>query len=306
MAAEAPVDSRIVTAASALVSQDVAPLTSGQSAVDLAAAADAPKTPALPQSGTLAARQEADRLAPGQMLQASPNPLPAPKPEAVTSVPILMYHYIRDVPASSPDKLGYGLSVAPKLFDQQVSWLAANGYTSISMGQLADHLAGGVPLPPKPIVLTFDDGYADFYTAALPVLQRYHFTATSYLVVDFLGKPGYMSWQQAQAVQQAGLEVGDHTLDHVDLAIQLLPQAQRQIGDSRTMLQQRLGAPIGTFAYPSGRYNDSVVKMVGADGFRSAVTTDPGDRYTAAKVLTLPRVRVSGGESVAALAKSLA
>ncbi|HEU0169218.1 MAG TPA: hypothetical protein VFS62_15685, partial [Chloroflexota bacterium] len=119
MAAEAPVDSRIVTAAAALVSQDVAPTTSGQSAADSAADADPPEATTLPQAGTLAAREEADRLAPGQMLQASPNPLPAPKPEAVTWVPILMYHYIRDVPASSPDKLGYGLSVAPKLFDQQ-------------------------------------------------------------------------------------------------------------------------------------------------------------------------------------------
>ncbi|MBV8084413.1 MAG: polysaccharide deacetylase family protein [Chloroflexi bacterium] len=246
-------------------------------------------------------------LAPGQILSGeSPSPPPAPKPEAVTTVPILMYHYIRDVPVNSPDKLGYGLSVAPKLFDQQLSWLASNGYSSISMGQLADHIAGGAALPPKPVVLTFDDGYSDFYTAALPILQRYHFTATAYLVVDFLGKPGYLSWQQAQALEQASMEVGDHTLDHVDLAIQLLPQAQRQIGDSRTMLQQRLGVPISTFAYPSGRYNDSVVKIVGSNGFRSAVTTDPGDRYTPAKLLTLPRVRVSGGESAAALAKSLA
>jgi peptidoglycan/xylan/chitin deacetylase (PgdA/CDA1 family) len=257
----------------------------------------------------LARREAADQLSPGQMLPPSaspaPSPLPAPKPEPVTAVPILMYHYIRDIPASSPDKIGYGLSVAPKLFAQQMSWLAANGYTTISMADLANHIAGGQPLPPKPIVLTFDDGYSDFYAAALPVLQRYHFTATTYLVVDFLGKPGYMSWQQAAAVQQAGIEVGDHTLDHVDLAIQLLPQAQRQIGDSRTALQQRLGVPISTFAYPSGRYNANVIKIVGADGFRSAVTTDPGDHYTSAKLLTLPRVRVPGGVSLAAFAKSL-
>ncbi|MBV8087013.1 MAG: polysaccharide deacetylase family protein [Chloroflexi bacterium] len=259
---------------------------------------------------SLADREASARLSAGQILGGQPAPTPAPppapKPDAMTMVPILMYHYIRDVPANSPDKLGYGLSVAPAVFDQQLSYLKANGYASVSMADVVSHVTLGAPLPPKPVVLTFDDGYADFYMAALPLLQKYQFTATTYLVVDFLGRPGYMSWQQAQTLQGLGMEIGAHTLDHVDLAIQQPPQAIRQIDDSRTALQQRLSAPVQTFAYPSGRYNTNVVKLVGADGFTSAVTTDPGDRYPASKLLTLPRVRVAGGENLAAFAKSLA
>ena len=217
-----------------------------------------------------------------------------------------MYHYIRELPPNTPDQLGYGLSIPPNLFEQQLAYLAGAGYTSISMDDLVNHLAHGMVLPPKPIVLSFDDGYADFYSAALPPLRRYHFTATTYLVVDFLGRPGYMSWQQALELKADGMEIGAHTMDHVDLAIQPLAQAQHQIGDSRKILQQKLDAPVDTFAYPSGSYNAATIKIVNEDGFTSAVTTQPGDRHSAKNLLTLQRVRVYGGITMPSFIASVA
>jgi peptidoglycan/xylan/chitin deacetylase (PgdA/CDA1 family) len=224
----------------------------------------------------------------------------------VTTVPILMYHYIRELPPNTTDQLGYGLSIAPKLFDQELTYLANSGYDSVTMDDVTSHITRGTPLPGKPIVLTFDDGYADFYTAAWPLLKKHHLNATVYLVVDFLGKPGYMSWQQAQELRDAGVEIGAHTLDHVDLAIQPLAQARRQIDDSRHILQQRLNVPVDTFAYPSGRYTQATVKLVNDAGFTSAVTTNFGARHTAANLLTLARVRVSGGISMPNYIKNLA
>lgn len=236
---------------------------------------------------------------------ATATPAPTPKPGTVTVVPILMYHYIRELPPNTPDQLGYGLSIPPKLFEQQLQYLAGAGYTSVSMDNVAAHITKGTALPAKPVVLSFDDGYADFYTAAWPLLKKYKLSATVYLVVDFLDKPGYMSWPQAQELRDAGVEIGAHTLDHIDLAIQPLPSAKHQITDSGTILRQRLNAPVTTFAYPSGQYNANTVKIVGESGFSSAVTTAFGSRHTAKNLLTLARVRVQGGVSMPNYIKNL-
>ena len=236
---------------------------------------------------------------------ATATPAPTPKPGAITQLPILMYHYIRDLPPNTRDQLGYGLSISPKLFDAQLAYLAGAHYDTVTMDEVAAHITKGAPLPAKPIVLSFDDGYADFYTAAWPLLKKYHLGATIYLVTDFLGRPGYMSWPQVEELREAGVDVGAHTLDHVDLAIQPLAQARRQIADSRRILQQRLNLPVDSFAYPSGRYTQTTVQIVAGAGFSSAVTTAFGSRHTAAAMLTMPRVRVPGGISMPNYIKNL-
>ncbi|HEX6512089.1 MAG TPA: polysaccharide deacetylase family protein [Chloroflexota bacterium] len=265
----------------------------------------APSEALVPVSDAVTPEPSSAPPLPASLPSVSAAPSVTPKPGTVTTVPILMYHYIRELPPNTPDQLGYGLSIAPHLFEAQLAYLAGAGYESVSMDDLTSHISKGTPLPAKPIVLSFDDGYADFYSAAWPLLKKYRLTATAYLVVDFLGKPGYMSWQQSQELRDAGIEIGAHTMDHVDLAIQPLAQARHQIGDSRSILQQRLNVPVDSFAYPSGRYNATAVKLVADAGFSSAVTTNFGSRHTAANLLTLARVRVPGGISMANFAKNL-
>jgi peptidoglycan/xylan/chitin deacetylase (PgdA/CDA1 family) len=300
----------LALSACSVVSTAGAPVRAGDTntnapvAIGKAAAPSPPVSPVLSaDSLKLAARGPAIAVP-------SPTSIPAAasaptKASPMTVVPILMYHYVRELPANTKDQLGFGLSVSPKLFEQQLNYLAGASYTSVTMDQVSSHIASGAPLPPKPVVLSFDDGYGDFYTTAWPLLRKYHFSATVYLVVDFLGRPGYMSWQQAQDLKQAGVEIGAHTLDHVDLAIQQPAQAQRQISDSGAILRQRLGAPVKTFAYPSGRYTAATIKLVGAAGFTSAVTTAFGERHTSGDLLTLTRVRVPGGISLPSFIKNL-
>jgi peptidoglycan/xylan/chitin deacetylase (PgdA/CDA1 family) len=259
----------------------------------------------VPEDEPASAAAEPVASGPAAPASASANPAASAKAGPVTVVPILMYHYIRELPPNTTDKLGYGLSVAPKLFDAQLAYLASNGYHSVSMDDVVSHITHDTPLPAKPIVLTFDDGYADFYSAALPLLQKYHATATAYIVVDFLGKPGYMSWQQVQDLRDDGFEIGAHTLDHVDLTKQPPAQLRRQVDDSRQILRQRLNVPVNTFAYPSGRENAAVVKEVATAGFASAVTTAFGSRHTAANLLTMARVRVPGGVPMQTFIKNL-
>ena len=254
-----------------------------------------PSPTALAASPTVAPAAPSPVIAPTISATAGAAPVARQRAGPVTTVPILMYHYIRELPANTPDRIGYGLSIPPVTFDQQLAYLARAGFHGVTMSQVTNHVLTGAPLPPRPIALTFDDGYSDFYTAALPLLQRYHFTATTFLVVNFLGRPQYMSWQQALQLPNDGIEVGAHTLDHVDLAIQPLATATREIRDSGLILRQRFGVPVQAFAYPSGRYDAAVLRIVAASGFTSAVTTNYGSSYTRAELLTLPRVRVYGG-----------
>jgi peptidoglycan/xylan/chitin deacetylase (PgdA/CDA1 family) len=213
----------------------------------------------------------------------------------VDYIPILMYHYIRTVDESA-DPVGFRLSVTPQRFAEQMDWLADNHYTPIRMDELADCLRAKTECPRKPIVLTFDDGYADAATEALPILKRYGFTATFYIIVDFVGKPGFLSWKQVRQLHTSGMEIGSHTLNHADLT-GLSPQdAQHEIERSKMILEQRLDAPARSFSYPAGSYSGLHVGMVRRAGYTNAVTTSPliGFKH----MYTLSRRRVLGGEAI--------
>lgn len=255
---------------------------------------------------------------------ASPSPEPSPAPRLgdgvvprdppgpsvkapFVPVPILMYHYVRVVSQRS-DPLGYGLSVTPAQFATQMGWLASHGYHPVSLEGLNLYLEGRAYLPPRPLVLTFDDGYEDFYTAALPVLEAHGFTAVSFIITNRIDTPGYMTTSQLQALDGIGIEIGCHTVSHPDLSLLTVPQLQFQLRHSESVLTALLGHPVPDFAYPSGDFDAQVVEQVREAGYRDAVTTvygaelavSPAARYT------WPRVRVEGGESLTQYAYALA
>jgi peptidoglycan/xylan/chitin deacetylase (PgdA/CDA1 family) len=208
--------------------------------------------------------------------------------------PILMYHYVRTVDASL-DPLGFQLSVTPELFDQHMAWLAQNGYTGIRLDTMLRCMRGEPLCPPQPVVLTFDDGYADAYDAAFPILQRYGFSATFYIVTGFVGQPGYMGWEQVAALRDSGMEIGSHTIDHLMLTQTDPVEMARQITQSKQDLEHLLGVPITSFCYPVGDLNGFVVEQVRAAGYANAVTTRWDNNYS--DPLTLPRRRVEGGKT---------
>ncbi len=235
---------------------------------------------------------------------------PAPKPVTVAAapgsltVPVLMYHYVRVNPVAS-DTLGFGLSVTPPDFAAQMSLLHADGFHPVSPAEVRRALTTGAALPPRPVVLTFDDGYEDFFTAALPVLRREGFTAVPFVVSGFMGRNGYMTAAQVQQAAAAGMTIGAHTVDHPDLT-KLSPAAVRfEVSASRTALRQLTGQPVADFAYPYGALDSTAVTAVSDAGFADAFTTAPGEAWTSSQRLTLPRVRVGGGESLQAFAESL-
>lgn len=211
--------------------------------------------------------------------------LPPTTPVATTvNVPILMYHHISDVPTHN--ELDKSLTVTSALFNQQLDHLKTQGYHTITFNQLFDALYYNGPLPTKPIILTFDDGYDDAYTVAYPVLIKHGFSGMFYIITGKVGWQGQMTWQQMSDMLTNGMQMGSHTVHHVDMGqvyTNSQEQAQQELQVSRTTMQQHLGSVVQQFCYPSGEpfrhgsvyLQQAIVALLASGGYIGA-TTDPG------------------------------
>jgi len=236
------------------------------------------------------------------------DPVSTPPPTPIHSspssrlvVPILMYHYIRVNPVST-DQVGFGLSVTPDAFAAQMAYLHSVGAHTVTLAQVMSALNGGPGLPPRPVVLTFDDGHDDFATQAVPIMKRYGFVGTDFVVPGFLGHTSYMTPAQVQQVDAEGMVIGAHTVHHVALAKVPYSVAQAEIDGSKQLLEQLLGHPVLDFAYPYGSYDPAVGELVRLAGFRDAATTYSSDVQYFSLPFVLNRYKVMGGESLAAFA----
>jgi len=219
----------------------------------------------------------------------------APPLSSQVVVPILMYHYLGDLPPN-PDAIRRDLTVSPARFEAQLAWLRDQGYHTLSLRQLYDHLTTGSPLPPKSIILTFDDGYLDNYEHAYPLLLRYGFTATFFIISDFAdaSQPGYMTWDQLREMHAHGMEIEAHTRSHPDLRNRTPAFLKAQIGGSREAIESQIGARPRFLSYPAGKYDQAVIDTLRAEGFWGAVTTRHGLRHSTDRLFELARIRVRG------------
>src|SRR5947209_6634870 len=221
-------------------------------------------------------------------------------------LPILMYHYIRTPPSTRTDPLGYRLSVSPIVFQSQMDWLSAHGYHAITFNQVRAYFAGTSALPAKPVVISVDDGHADLYTTAFPILQSHHFTAVAYIVSGFINRAGYVTSDEVVQLDRAGIEIGSHTVSHPDLAHLSFASAMFQVVESKRVLEGLVGHPVVDFAYPSGRYDAETVEALVKAGYDTAVTTaDYPVAHSLQNRYTWSRVRVTGGEPLPAFITSL-
>src|SRR5260370_4943876 len=207
-------------------------------------------------------------------------------------VPILMYHSISQ--HVSPKFAQF--AVSPGMFARQMEYLYQNAYNPLMVTQFVGLIQRGEVLPERPVILTFDDGFADFFTNALPVLQRYGFVATLYVATGFVNSTSrwlqcegeadrpMLNWDQLAEISMHGIECGAHSHTHPQLDTLPSSQAQEEIVISKTLLERHLGQRIFSFAYPFGYYTATIKKFVQMSGYMSACavkhamsseTTDP-------------------------------
>lgn len=206
-------------------------------------------------------------------------------------IPVLNYHQINDQDHNS-------LTLSTSEFEAQIRYLAKKGYQGITPDQLIDYLEYGKPLPPKPILITLDDGYEDNYQNAYPILQKYHFTATIFLISDFTGTyPRYLTWDQTREMEQNGIVFEGHTLSHISLPKASDEELRKQLVQSKQALEWRLGKKVEYLAYPGGEYDQRVIQMAKEAGYRAAFTVNFGRDRQNSTLYTLNRIPIFGSQS---------
>jgi peptidoglycan/xylan/chitin deacetylase (PgdA/CDA1 family) len=185
-----------------------------------------------------------------------------------------MYHRI--VPSAEAGDSIPGLVVPPPTFAAQLDALQSAGWQTITMARLADDLAADVKPSPRTFVITIDDGWDDGYTYALPILQSHHFVATFYVIAGRIDRAGFLTSAHLQALVAAGDEIGDHTMDHLDLATLAAAKLPYEIEAAAARIAQVTGRWPESFAYPSGVLDSQAVSAVEAcQELRIAVIEEP-------------------------------
>jgi peptidoglycan/xylan/chitin deacetylase (PgdA/CDA1 family) len=210
----------------------------------------------------------------------TPNPTitltSTPIPLASLKLPIIMFHYIEYV-QNPGDTLRAKMDISPFTLNFQLNTLKENNYDTYFVKDIPHLLDTGLEPKNKSIILTFDDGYEDFYQNVFPLLKKYQLKATVYIIYNFIGRKDFMTQSQIQELIDSGLvEVGSHSLSHPSLSKITAEKAHTEIFESKEKLQNMFGIPIETFAYPGGAYNDDTIKLVKEAGYTVAVTTKPG------------------------------
>lgn len=203
-----------------------------------------------------------------------------------------MYHSI-----GSPDQ---SLSVAPSEFQAEVAWLHRAGFHAVTLQRWWDSWHGGSALPERPVVISLDDGFANWYTNALPILRAYRWPADIELIAGHYGASDVTPHMLSALVGRYGWELDSHTMTHPHLAEVSNRELRREVAGSRHFFQ-RLGYQVNFFCYPFGQYDGRVVAAVKAAGYLAATTVIPGVASSADNRYLLPRISVPGGLGVAGL-----
>jgi peptidoglycan/xylan/chitin deacetylase (PgdA/CDA1 family) len=239
----------------------------------------------------------------------SATPIPGPTPDGTARsarVPILMYHYISDPPPGA-NAVRRDLSVSPALFESHLRYLRDAGYHVITLDDLLRFLTFGQPLPDKPVILTFDDGYVDNYISAFPLLKRYGMVGQFFLITDFVdaGQADYMTWPQIEEMGAAGQRFGSHSRNHPDLRGQSVDYLIWQALGGLEDIQKHLGYRPRWIAYPSGSYDKRTIQVYKSANYWGGLTTVQGATHTGDGIFELSRVRVRGSYSADDLARLL-
>ena len=211
-------------------------------------------------------------------------------PGSWRGIPVLMYHRIDARVPREP--VGRDLTVEPRAFAAQLRYLRDAHIATLTAAEAVARLARG-ERPERAVVLTFDDGYDDAATAALPLLRAYGAVGTFYISSGFIGTAGHVTWQQLRALRAAGMEVACHGTFHLDLStLDRAGQQREAAGCMQRFARYLPGAAPVTYAYPAGKYDATTFSVMQSLGIRAAFTEQPGTVENLHEPFALPRLRV--------------
>lgn len=199
-------------------------------------------------------------------------------------VPVLMYHRI-DSPVDG------STVVTPENFERQMEFLRVHRYNVMPLAELADRLREGRPIPPKTVVLTFDDGTIDNFTNAFPVLKKLGFPATVFMITENIDREGWLAAEDLRILDQSGVTIGSHTATHAFLPKTDPARIETELDESRRKIEKILGHSVELFSYPAGGVTRTARSMVQRSGFDAAVTTNYG--RVRHDPLALHRIKIS-------------
>lgn len=207
-------------------------------------------------------------------------------------LPVLMYHHIQSREAATANKQT-NLTVYTDVFASQMQYLKDKGYSAVSMTDLVNFFDSGTPVPAKSVMITFDDGYSDFYSDAYPILSGLGFRATVFVPTGLMQNPGYLSWDEISGMNSIVL-FANHTWSHKNVASKNTPM-ENEIGTADTQLSEHgLNSP-KIFAYPYGPESIPAENYLNSLGYKAAFTTQIGNILCKKQRLALPRVRIGNG-----------
>jgi peptidoglycan/xylan/chitin deacetylase (PgdA/CDA1 family) len=228
-------------------------------------------------------------------------PGPTPDPNRIYQVPVLMYH--RVVPVAEAGNSEPGLVVPPDTFSAQLKDLFDAGWHTITMASLADYMAENRTVPPNTFVLTFDDGWEDGYTYAFPIMRRYGYVGTFFVVSSRIDTKDSLSAEEMRTLEAAGNEIGNHTENHVSLSSSTLARVHDEVENASEQIAAAVGHRPVSLSYPMGGVSDAVVSVVSQiPDIKIAVTTTRGKTETWAARYDVPRMRVNPTSNPARMA----
>ena len=214
-----------------------------------------------------------------------------------------MYHMV-DTRVLARDPITLHLTVMAPAFEDQLKLLRHAGYRPLSLDDVWAGLNGRTP-PARGIVLTFDDGYEDNYTVAFPLLKKYGWTGTFFVVTSSIGTRGHMTPAQLAEMSRAGMAIESHGQHHIDFSQLPLDAARTELRESKRIIAGWSGKPVEFFAYPSGRVTPALERLLADLGYHGALTEVPGFVKPASRPFALERVRVDHDDSLATFARKL-
>ena len=224
----------------------------------------------------------------------------------MTKIIFLLYHDIDSIEFPSEKK---GLATTETVvrlseFESHMAWLDENGWNVISIQQFLEKQKNG-NIEALDIVLTFDDGHISNHRLALPVLQKYGFRATFFIIADRIGIPYHMGIEELRELDDAGMEIGSHGLTHTYLPQISEQEIERELLGSKKKIEKTIGKSVDSFAYPGGHYNDNVLKCIGESSYKMGASCIVGCNHPKSNRYLLRRIEIRRGTSVSDFKRSV-